>query len=355
VALSAAACNGGSTPPPSTPTPSPATPTPTPEPLVGHFQYEGINHVSWQDDEYASAAGTDSRDALVATGASWAGVLVTWYMQTKDSTSIAPDDQSTPTEAALSAAIRHLHENGVKVMLKPHVDVHDGTWRGTILPPDTATWFVSYEAFMTQMAALAESEGVEMLCVGTELARLSGSGFRSQWQQVIASVRASYSGPITYAANATYTGDEFSSVSFWDLVDVAGLDGYVPLTSKNDPTPTELIAAWSRNRDGNDMRSAFRNWQRSHGKPAIFTEIGYRSMNGANISPWDWTAGAAYDANEQLDCYYAAFAVWLEERSWMRGLFLWSWDVPVPGSNDTGYTPRTKPAGEFLTGAYSDS
>jgi hypothetical protein len=355
-----AACggNGGGTPTPTptlTPTPPPATVTPTPEAPAGTFDYEGMNHVAWQSNQYAGAEGTASREALASTGANWAGLLVTWYMQTKDSSAIAPDGQRTPSDASLAEAIQHFHSRGLKVMLKPHVDVNDSTWRGSILPPDTAAWFASYDTFMTQMARFAEAQQVEMLCVGTELARLSNRTYRTQWAQIIANVRANYGGRLTYAANANYAADEFSSVAFWDLLDLGGLDGYVPLTNKSNPTLDELIAAWSRNRDGTDMRSAFRYWQSSHGKPAIFTEIGYRSADGANISPWEWSNTAAYDPNEQLDCYYAAFSVWLEEKSWMKGLFLWSWDVPAPSASDTGYTPRNKPAGTFLQARYSAS
>ena len=337
------ACGGGG----GEPTPTP-TVTPSSTPLAGSFSLEGLNHVSWWSTEYQGSAASDARTALSATGANWAGVLVTWYMATRDSPTIAPDGQRTPSDAALSEAIRQLHGLGLKVMLKPHVDVNDQTWRGSIRPPDTGAWFASYQAYLSQMARFAEAEKVEMLCVGTELARLSGSDFRGQWANAIAAVRADFHGEISYAANATYGGDEFSSVSFWDLVDYAGLDGYVPLTAKDDPSRAELVSAWSRNRNGEDMLSAFRNWHGSHGRPVIFTEIGYRSAQGANRAPWDYSVTAAYDPTEQADCYYAAFAVWLPERSWMRGLFWWSWDVPRPSASDTGYSPWGKPAESVL-------
>ena len=101
------------------------------------------------------------------------------------------------------------------------------------------------------------------------------------------------------------------------------------------------------------MRSAFRNWQGSHGKPVVFTEIGYRSADGTNRAPWEWTSAPPYDPGEQADCYDAAFTAWLPERAWMQGFFWWSWDVPAPTADDTGYTPREKPAGELLRQRYS--
>ena len=63
---------------------SPSAPTPaaTPPPGGAGFAYDGITHVSWWHDEYGYPAGTDSRRALAGTGAGWAGLHVTWYMDT---------------------------------------------------------------------------------------------------------------------------------------------------------------------------------------------------------------------------------------------------------------------------------
>jgi hypothetical protein len=314
----------------------------------GAFDYRGLDHVSWWHDEYASAMGTTSRQALAGTGANWGAVLTTWYMRDRNATLIAPDPQRTPSEPAVRAAIRHMHELGLRVMLKPHVDVDDGTWRGSILPPDTASWFASYAEFLLTMARVAREEKVEVLCVGTELARLTGPEFRGPWAVILPRVREAYGGALTYAANAVNPADEFTSVSFWDLLDLGGLDVYAPLTDKDDPTRDELVRAWNRNREGHDMVASFRNWQRSHSKPVVFTEIGYRSVRGANRTPWEWGTSPPFDAAEQANCYAAAFEVWLRESSWMKGMFWWAWSVPRPPPGDTDYSPWGKPAEDEL-------
>jgi hypothetical protein len=314
------------------------------------FAYRGVTHVSWWHDEYAGGDGAPSRARIAATGANWAGVLVTWYMETRDSSRIAPVDLRTPEDAALAQAIRDLHGRGLKVMLKPHVDVLDGTWRGTIRPSDEAAWFSSYTEFMRRYAALAQSNGVEMLCVGTELATLSDARHRAAWASVLGEVKSVYSGLLTYAANAVSSGDEYTSVAFWGSLDVAGLDAYTPLTDSNTPSRDALVRGWSRNRNGEDMVAAFRNWQRSHGKPVVFTELGYRSADGTNRAPWDFEARSAQDTAEQADCYEAAFRVW-SQQPWMQGIFWWSWAVPPPGPGDTDYTPRDKPA-EVVLGSW---
>lgn len=334
----------------------PASPTPIPGPRVGPsgFEYNGVTHVSWWHDEYLGSEASISRDALAtATRANWAGVLVTWYMDTRTSIEIGADPRQTPSDAAVEEAIRDLHGRGLKVMLKPHVDVKDGTWRGQIAPRDAATWFASYRGFISRYAALAEASSVELFNVGTELVSLSDSRYAAAWAQVITSVRAVYRGPLTYSANANIPGDEYTSVSFWDLLDVTGLDVYVSLTRKNDPAPAELAQAWTSDADGQNMVAAYRNWQASHGKPVIFAEIGYRSVDGANTRPWDFSFEGPPDPAEQADCYEAALEVWSRESSWMRGTFWWDWPVAAPGPDDTDYTPRDKPAVAVLQHWYS--
>jgi len=338
--LLALALASGCGSPEATPSPSPSAP--------GRFAFNGITHVSWWHDEYQYAEAATARRELAGTHANWAGVLVTWYMDRRDSSAIGPDPQRTPTDAAVRQAIAELRGQGLQVMLKPHVDVQDGTWRGTIAPQDEAAWFASYVAFVGHYAALAQEAGVELFCVGTELATMSGSGHAAAWSAVIAEVRARYHGPLVYAANAVSAADEFTSVSFWGQLDYLGLDAYTPLTGELSPTRQQLAAGWSHNRYGENMLAAFRNWQASWGKPVVFTEIGYRSGDGANRAPWDYGLQLTPDPSEQADCYAAAFEVFTRETAWMRGIFWWSWAVPVPPSGDTGYEPRRKPAEDVL-------
>jgi hypothetical protein len=330
---------------------SSSAPTPVPSatpPATAVFDYNGITHVSWWHDEYGYPAGSDSRRALAASGARWAGLLVTWYMDTRASSTIAPSPDSSNDDDVVRHAIDELHALGLKVMLKPHVDVHDGTWRAQIAPGDRGLWWESYAAFMDHYAAIAAEKNVAMLCIGTELASMSGSADAGQWASLVARVRARYPGLLTYAANGVEPADEFTGVSFWSQVDLVGVDVYTPLTNKTNPTRAELAAGWRRNKDGHDMLAAFQNLQRAQGKPLIFTEIGYRSGDGANRAPYDWGASLSADTAEQADCYASMYDVWSREASWMKGPFWWAWDVAAPGAGDTGYNPRGKPAEDVL-------
>lgn len=312
------------------------------------FSYRGITHTSWQSNEYNTGAGTTSQDALAATGASWAGVLLTQYQANKNATAIAPAN-NTPSDAAVTAAITELHNKGLKVMLKPHVDALDGSWRGTFTPTDINAWFASFTTFILHYAQIAQSNNVEMLCFGTEYVQLSGVANRNQWLNVIAAVKTTYNGPLAYAANATFAGDEFTSVSFWDHVDVLGLDGYFPLTNHKDPTISQLVAAWSSNKNGENILADVQNFTGAHpGKPVIFTEIGYRSVAGTNTAPYDFTLTGAADPTEQQNCYEAMYEVWSQHNAVIVGNFWWSWSVPMPTPNDTDYTPWSKPAETVL-------
>ncbi|HKX33365.1 MAG TPA: hypothetical protein VJ302_37150, partial [Blastocatellia bacterium] len=319
------------------------------------FEYNGIVHVSWWFNEYnnfdqPTGAATDSRNALAATGANWAAVLVTQYVANGSANVIAPEPsgQKTPTDASLIVAIQDLRGKGMRVMLKPHVDSIDGTWRGQFTPSNVDAWFQSYTTFIVHYAQLAQQQGVQAFCMGTEFVTLSGAANRARWLNVISAVRAVYSGTLTYAANATYPADEFTTVSFWDALDVMGLDAYFTLTNQNNPTAAALVSAWTSNANGENIVATLQNFSNSRGKPVIFTELGYKSVDGANTRPWDFGLSGAQDLNEQRDCYEAAFTVWSAQSSWMRGIFWWAWPVPAPASGDIDYNPRGKPADTVL-------
>jgi glycosyl hydrolase family 113 len=314
------------------------------------FQYNGLTHVSWWFDEYDSAAGGTSRAALADTGANWMGLLLTWYQQDASSNVIArnPDPNKDHSDARIRAAIRDAHSRGLQVMLKPHVDALNGQWRGDFNPGNPDAWFQSYTQFIVHYAQIAQEENVELYCMGTEFKTISGAANRDRWIAVINAIKAVYSGPLTYAANATFPADEFTSVSFWDQLDLIGLDGYFNLTDQNNPTLAQLVSAWTSNRFGENIVAAVQNFADSRQKPLIFTEIGYKSTDGTNREPWNFGLSGALDTAEQRDCYDAAFTVWSQRSSWMRGFFWWNWTVPPLSAGDSDYNPRGKPAETVL-------
>ena len=335
--------NVASLPPTPTPTPDPnATPTPVP---ADAFPYKGFGYAKYNQGEYDSLPSDEALEKMADTGANWISILVTWYQDNIDSTTIAPRTAKTPTDAELEHVIAKAHSLGINVLLKPHVDLqYDGSrWRGQIGSNfDNATWvewFDSYGDFMGYYADLAEANGVEMFSVGTETEKAALR--EAQFEALIADVRTRFTGDLTYAANH---GNE-QNIQFWDMVDVIGVDGYYNGTNKNDPTLEELKAAWTAPFISLESLAAFWN------KQIIFTEIGYRSVDGANKTPWceEARCPGLIDLDEQVDTYEALLETFHAE-PWFDGLFVWAWDTDPnkSGECDQGYSPYGKPAENVL-------
>ena len=312
------------------------------------FTYNGMAYISYSSNEYLETPqGPNGVAAMAATGANYATVLVTQYVSGPTSNTIAANG-STPTDPDVIAAITNLQQQGIKVALKPHVDSLDAahTWRGQFAPTNTAAWFASYQTFIVHYATIAQAQGADVFVIGCELKTLSGSAYASNWTTIINAVRAVYTGPITYAANASGSNDEFDSVSFWDQLDLIGVDGYFPLTNHADPTVAQLVSAWNTaagNKNGFAPETELHNLQLAHPSlPLIFTEIGYPSAAGSNEAPYNYSPTGSYDPSEQQDCYEAFFEVFSLDSSWVKGVFWWAWSVSPPVTDDLGYSPQNK-------------
>ena len=300
---------------------------------------KGMQYTGWSRDAYNTSWSDESLGLMRDLGVEWVGINVFWYQTSIYTSDIHADPELTPSNESVVHAIQTAHQLGMKVMLKPMVDPMDGNWRGVIIP--TEQWFEAYKRFIFFFAEFAEENDVEMFSIGCEL--VSTISFTEKWAEIIEGVRERYHGPIVYCAN----WPNYKLIEWWELVDYVGIDAYFPLTNKTDPTLQELKDAWNRIADD------IGEWQATIGKPIIFPEIGYRSLDGANMEPWNWKATGAVDLQEQADCYEAAFqALW--NRSWFYGMYWWSWeaDPSVGGSGDNGYTPHGKPAEDVIADWY---
>ncbi len=307
---------------------------------------QGIAFVSWQPGQYSQPDADLALAHLRATGANWISLLVTQYQDAITSTTIYTKT-ATPLDADLIHVIDQAHRLGLKVMLKPHVDLarDPAHWRGQIgqgfNEAQWSAWFASYQTFIDHYAQLAQTYGADQFCVGTELSATQDRD--AQWRAVVASVRNIYSGPITYAAN---WGDE-ADLSWWNAVDFIGVDAYYPLTNKNNPTVAELMAGWTPH------TAMLANLSSRWGKQILFTEVGYRSQDGTNQHPWDYQSEGVIDLQEQADAYQSAFAS-VFNQPWFAGIYWWSWrpDPFEGGPCDDGYSPHDKPAEDILRSWY---
>jgi hypothetical protein len=290
----------------------------------------------WTPSGYLGPGCAAALDDIAATGANSVAVVVTWYQADPRDSVVSSLSGRTPSAAAVSAAVTGAAQRGLSVTLKPHVDVADGTWRAGIRPSLPAAWFESYRALLLPLAGQAEAWDVARLVVGTELAGTVGE--EASWRALVADVRAVFSGEILYAAS----WDEVQTVPFWDAVDVVGVNAYFPVATRNDPTRVDLLVGWQSWLERLDML------RRRTGRPIVFTEIGYRSVDGAGREPFRHGDGAPEDAGEQADLYWAALQA-LDGEEWFGGAYWWNWRVDGsggPGNRD--YTPAGKPAAKVL-------
>ena len=316
--------------------------------LYSEFQ-KGMDYASWWQGQYSTTSADQSLANLKVTGTKWLGLVATCYKETYASTGITCALERTPTDDDLVHAVTYAHSLGMKVMLKPHLDLNNDPshWRGEIGAGFTSetqwqTWFASYRTFINHYADLAQAIQVEQLAVGTEL--VGTSGRETDWRVVIGDVRNRFSGSITYASN--HSGEE-TSIHWWDAVDYIGIDAYYPLTNKNNPSLAELRAAWA------NPALILENLSKQYNRPVIFTEIGYRSIDGANQRPWEWQSGGILDLQEQADCYHAVLETFWN-KAWFRGIYWWYWSTnPNQGGvTDKDYTPFNKPAETIMKGYY---
>jgi len=310
---------------------------------------KGVCYVTWSKNGYNTQNSDKSLAKVASLGSNWVAVLTTWYQDTCFSTEIRPTEK-TPSDEGIVRAIKTAHENNMKVMIKPHLDILDasyGGWRGEITcvrEPDWEKWFKSYTKFMMHYVKIANENNVEMFCIGTELTEMTLSK-PEMWRKLIKDIRRVYKGKITYAAN---WNNEYLNIKFWDELDYAGIDAYFPISDKEKPTYEELMEGWKK------WLLEIEEWQAKINKPVIFPEIGYHSSEYAAKEPWTHIAGNKLDLNVQLDCYRALIdTFWNKE--WFYGLYWWDWgtSVKMGGTRNRGFTPQNKPAEDLVRKQYS--
>ena len=293
---------------------------------------KGMNVPSWQSNEYLDSRITESLLVLSNVGADHITVVPTWYQESKVSNQIYPTN-STPIDSAVIHIITVAKAMDYSVMLKPHLDVEDGTFRGEISPNDVTVWFSSYKYFILHYARIAQQTDVDLFCIGTELKSLSA---RNEWIYIIDSVRSIYDKPILYAAN----WDEYPHVSFWEYLDFMGIDAYFPLAHSREATIEEYLEnfdLWLYQID---------NFQKNIGKEIIIPEVGFRSVKGSGVTPYDWQYYGIMDEESQAHAYQTILEL-LQRKQWLAGIFFWHWD-PILKQDSLGYTPYNKQAEEVL-------
>ena len=322
--------------------------------MANIFDIQGFGALSEWNGQFASASANQAFQSIASLGSNSVALTTRIWTQSGTSDAVFADPARTESDASLLAGFQAAQAAGLSVVFKASLSALNGTPVSGLAPADVGSFFASYKAEVVHLAAIAQAGGVEIFAIGNEMSSLSGSQYRGYWTDLIAAVREVYHGELTYAA-AT---DEALQVSFWDQLDVIGVNTYPPLTSSTTPTVQELVDAWSEVPFNPYYAAAFDNkspidflhsLSEQYGRQVLMTEMGYRSVDGTAIRPGGWTVGGTADVGEQADAYNAFFQVATAHGgSWLKGVELWQWDLNNQYSS-TGYSVMGKPAADVVS------
>jgi hypothetical protein len=260
-----------------------------------------------------------------------------------------PQEAGSENDAATACSIREAKEKGWFVLLKPQIWLGGGHWPGDVdfdTEEDWRAFFEHYENWIMHYAVLAEREGADALCLGTELVQTTLKR-PEDWKSIIKKVRRVYGGKLTYAAN---WGEEFEGFSFWEEFDAIGLNSYYPLAETDEVTDEALLAGVRRWMNMAKMVSE------RDGRPLWLTEVGFRSVTQPWKNPHAEAGNRAANGEDQARCF-RALTLAAGETEALRGMFVWKWPSYLGSSRrgrrpDRGFTPGGKPAAGVLRDFY---
>ena len=346
-----------STPNSSSNTPDQATKSHT---LPNHIRRGVCLAHNWQNggtQGYGTQASLDTLTHLESIGATWVSITPFGWMDSAHSTTIKGehiDPHMLPaggeTQERIEAVIKQAQQKDFKVMLKPHIWIHGGLWRGEIAfdsDEQWAKWWENYSDFTIHYAHIAERLHVESLVLGVELVS-AVKQHPEHMLELIQDVRKVYSGELTYSAN----WDENVPDKVWRNLDAIGVQLYPPLSNNPEPTVQELqhalrphLEAWSSLGERLD-------------RPVLITEVGYKSAPTAVSKPFEWPEHLPESArikNEQLQAHaYDALLSEIPQHQHIHGLFLWKYFTnPVTDEEGVwGFCPRGKLAEDVIKKAF---
>ncbi|MGH7884876.1 MAG: glycoside hydrolase family 113, partial [Thermodesulfobacteriota bacterium] len=319
---------------------------------ISDLEYKGavLTHIHNFEDGYGSEKSKSMQVHLKKSGYDSVQLNTFGYMENIKSTKIFYKHDLTLSNKAVRKEIQNLKSNGFKVVLKPHIwigglNFDPENWINKIdyqNQKDLEKWFKNYTDFILDQARVAEEEKVELFVIGTELVGLVK--YKSHWEKLIQGIRTVYKGKLTYAAE----GRKAKNVPFWESLDYIGIDAYFPLSNKINPTLDELTSGWNKYNQELEKLSS------DNKRKIIFTELGYKSVEGTSIKPWLWIdSTAAKSEKEQADCYRATFE-FIKKSPYIAGIFIWKYFTDMESKEEAdniekGFTPYKKEAEKVVS------
>ena len=253
------------------------------------------------------------------------------FQKTVVSTDIDHGSSRTVSEQEVMDLIDIVHERRLKVILKPMVDVLDGTWRAHIsffdfdvpTEPTWKDWFRSYTEFQLRFAQIAANKQVDILIVGCEMVQADKR--ESEWRTLIDEVRKTYSGLVTYNADK-YQEDR---VTWWDACDIISSSGYYP----HDGWMEQL--------------QRIERVVKKFNKPFFFAEAGCMNVEGAVNRPNKWNESNPRSDDDQAFFYNSMFKA-CDKFKFVQGYGLWEWPARLVLAKGIGFCPYQKRAENII-------
>jgi hypothetical protein len=283
-------------------------------------------------------------DHLVAVKVNSVALVFPLYQSSWTSSDVHADPSKTPSDEFLHGFITAAHQRDLAVMMRPLIDdtplMKSGHWRGQLQPSNPGAWYASYKTLMVKYAGIAQTDGAEVLDIGTELTSLQDN--TAAWLDLIAAVKQGYAGQLTYSTN---WGSPYPA--FGSALDFASVDAFFPLSAPHGASVAQLVSAWQQ------WTPSLSQLQASVGKPLVFTELGTTSEPDSYRSPYDWHHGGGVSLEAQRR-YYAASCQALKPLA--AGMYWWvyytNWFDKTQPATDPGYQPVGKPAEQEITACY---
>jgi hypothetical protein len=246
---------------------------------------------------------------------------------------------------------------GMTVTVSPFVEVDNfAFFRGQLRLSGEAAdrFFDDYEAYMVEVAQLAQSTGANRMTLGSELRDLTTDPALSpRWSQVIAAADAVFTGELGYAANFDEYRNPVTTAVFWEnpAIDFLGVDAYNQLANDEQargpglPGVATLEQAWNDVFDRSDRGFAYgilefaKQLRGGRGLPVLLTEHGTIPFDRTTTQPFS-NAGRNTeppDPLEQRNDYEALTrasngrAAVDPAQGKLTAIYLWRWSVGTDG------------------------
>ena len=306
--------------------------------------HKGVSFVS-----PPQVVGAESFDPIAQVNANWTAIIPFGFIRNDQSNveyNISWQWWGERDEGVI-ALTQHAHSKNIKIMIKPQIWLMGGAFTGDFDLSTEAEWQEledTYYDYILHFADLADSIGAEAFCVGTEFKNFIAKR-PAYWGALIDSVRAHFDGELTYAGN----WDSYQAFPHWNKLDYIGIDAYFPLSESKTPTVDEFVQSWQSH------YTSIETHQKQIGKPVLFTEYGYRSVDYCGKHPWDSSQGGVVNEEAQKNAYEAIYQVFWH-KPWFQGGFLWKWypnHLNSGGSTNNRFTPQNKLAEQTVKQWYN--